>query len=488
MGTDPLLLIVSFVIVLVPLIFFHELGHFVMAKLVGITVLEFGIGFPPRMVRLFKRGDTEYTLNWIPLGGFVRPLGEDLVGPKSEQEAGKDRDAYARQRPDRPAGGVAVNDVSPRRRILFMAGGPLFNVMLAVLLFAAAQTIGAPVIDHSDITVTGLAWDSPALRAGLRPGDIIRAADGQAFSFASELAAYLAQREGAPLTLTVERVGQALDLELAEPGDLGARLIDAGAVRISAVNAGSPAEEYGVLVGDIVRAVRVELPYPTASLGVSQMDDSDLPVARALDNDAVYTSSGLAGYVRAWQGAPVTFSIEREGLPFRLTVPTRDNPPAGEGATGTTIETRYPMAVIKEPLPQALLTGVERTINVVGLTLSAPAMLLRGEISGEEARPVGIVGISQLGGQFLEESVQISSPSPLLQFAAVISVALGLTNLLPLPALDGGRILFVIVEMIRGRPMDPAREGMIHLIGLVFLLGLMFVLLFADILHPIQLP
>ncbi|MCZ7547349.1 MAG: site-2 protease family protein [Anaerolineae bacterium] len=127
-------------------------------------------------------------------------------------------------------------------------------------------------------------------------------------------------------------------------------------------------------------------------------------------------------------------------------------------------------------------------MSLVGLVIRAPVMLLTGEISGEEARPVGIVGISQLGGQFIQESVEVSSPTPFLQFAAAISVALGMTNLLPIPALDGGRILFVLIEMIRGKPMDPAREGLIHLIGIVFMLGLMIVLIFADIINPVQLP
>ncbi|MCZ7547348.1 MAG: site-2 protease family protein [Anaerolineae bacterium] len=319
MGTDFPLLIISFVVVLVPLIFVHELGHFVMAKLVGITVLEFGIGFPPRAMLLFKRGDTEYTLNWLPLGGFVRPLGEDMIGPVAEEKAQKQRREKA------PARGVAVSDVSPVRRILFMAAGPLFNVLLAVALFILTGLVGTPIIDHSDITIAGLAWDSPALRAGVRPGDVIRAADGQPFSFATELEEYLVAQAGAPVTLTVERGGDLRDFTLASADDLVSHVVDGGPVRISEVNANSPAEAAGVQSGDLVRAVAPERAWPAASLGIALVG-AEAPVVQNLGYTPVYTASDLAGRVRMWTGLPVTFVIEREGALGRLTSATRTDP------------------------------------------------------------------------------------------------------------------------------------------------------------------
>lgn len=487
MGTDLPLLIVSFVVVLVPLIFVHELGHFIMGKLVGITILEFGIGFPPRARVIARRGDTEYTLNWLPFGGFVRPLGEDLVGPMSEEDARKDREALTR-RSEASSRGVAVNDVSPLKRILFMAGGPMFNLLLAMALFTSTLLIGSPAVDHTDITVTGLAWDSPALRAGVRPGDIIRAVDGHPLDFTADLDEYLTAHAGEPVTLTVERGGTTFEVTVEAGDDLTQRTSDAGMVRISGVNENSPAEQAGVREGDIVLAARAELPYPVATLGLASVGDGVAPTARDLDYAPLHTHVDLRNYVVAWKGAPITFTVLRDGAPGQLTVEARRNPPPGEGATGTTIETRYPTTVIRESLPQAIVGGVERTMSLMGLVIAAPVMILRGDISGEQARPVGIVGISQLGGQFIQESVEVSSPTPFLNFAAAISVALGLTNLLPIPALDGGRILFVLIEVIRGKRMDPAREGMIHLIGIMFLLGLMFILIFADILNPVQLP
>ncbi len=121
------------------------------------------------------------------------------------------------------------------------------------------------------------------------------------------------------------------------------------------------------------------------------------------------------------------------------------------------------------------------------LTLYArlPSMLINGEITAQEARPVSIIGISQIAGMAAEDSVQSGNPYRLLIMAGFISVALGLTNLLPIPALDGGRILFVLIEAIRGRRIEPQREGMVHLVGMLMLLGLMAFLIFQDIANPI---
>jgi regulator of sigma E protease len=123
--------------------------------------------------------------------------------------------------------------------------------------------------------------------------------------------------------------------------------------------------------------------------------------------------------------------------------------------------------------------------DVVWSTLRAPMMLIRGQITPSEARPVSVVGLSQLAGRAAEETASQGDWFPLLWFAAVISVALGFTNLLPIPALDGGRIMFVLVEAVRGRRIEPEREGMVHLVGMLFLLGLMLLIIVQDIVNPI---
>jgi regulator of sigma E protease len=123
--------------------------------------------------------------------------------------------------------------------------------------------------------------------------------------------------------------------------------------------------------------------------------------------------------------------------------------------------------------------------DVVWGTLRAPLMLVRGQITASEARPVSVVGISQLAGRAAEETANQRDLFPILWFTGIISVALGFTNLLPIPALDGGRLLFVVIEAIRGRRVEPEREGMVHLVGMLVLLGLMVLMIIQDIVNPI---
>jgi regulator of sigma E protease len=136
------------------------------------------------------------------------------------------------------------------------------------------------------------------------------------------------------------------------------------------------------------------------------------------------------------------------------------------------------------PVESAVRSG-EFIVDYVTLFVRVPAMLISGEMSASEARPVSIVGISQIAGQAAETSATNRNIFPLLSMIAFVNIALGLTNLLPLPALDGGRIMFVLIEAVRGRRIEPEREGMVHIIGMIFLLGLMVLMIVQDIINPI---
>jgi regulator of sigma E protease len=124
-------------------------------------------------------------------------------------------------------------------------------------------------------------------------------------------------------------------------------------------------------------------------------------------------------------------------------------------------------------------------IDVLNTIFSLPAQIINGSANGEDLRFASIVGISQVGGLFLQESIQRSQPTIIIEYIALISLVLGLTNLLPIPALDGGRILFVLIEVLRGRPIAPEREGMVHLVGLALLLSLMVVVMVNDVINPL---
>lgn len=344
----------GFIIVLTPVVLVHELGHFLAAKLSNIRVEEFGFGLPPRALTLAERKGTIYSLNWIPLGGFVRPAGEDD--------------------PAVPGGFAGA---SKRARLFVLFAGAGANFVAAIVIFWFALMIGPPAI-----AVAGVSPNSPAAAAGLQADDVIVAVDGE------------------------------------------------------------------------------------------RVENTDI----------------LVSAVRSRAGEEIDLLVEREGEPQTVTlVPRRsgDYDPENEGPIGVQLKFAENGARISRG-PLEAVTGSFRFMwDYISLYGRLPAMLISGEITPQEARPVSVVGISQIAGQAAEASATNRNLYPILTMAAFINVALGLTNLLPIPALDGGRILFVLIEAVRGRRIEPEREGMVHIIGMLFLLGLMVLLIFQDIVNPV---
>ena len=359
----------AFILILTPIILIHELGHFVAARLSGIRVEEFGLGFPPRAVKLFKRGGTLYSLNWIPVGGFVRPAGEDD--------------------PSVP-GGLA--GASKKARFFTLISGAGANFLFALVLLWIAFLTGPRQYDRYEILISGVNENSPAFEAGLLAEDVILSVND------------VQLREG----FEVDGTANGMDLLKEE---------------ISS-SAGSPVK---------------------------------MTVRRANEEIVLFVTPRMPG----------EFDAEVEGeTGIEITA-------AGIGA-GQAIG----------PIESATL-AVGEIRDVVWMTLQAPVMVIRGQIEPRLARPLSVVGISQLAGQVAAQSADQATLFPLLRFTALISIALGLTNLLPIPALDGGRILFVLIEAVRGRRIEPEREGMVHLVGMLFLLGLMVFIIIQDIINPI---
>lgn len=343
----------AFALILTPIIFVHELGHFLAARFFGIRVEEFGIGFPPRAVKLFERQGTTYSLNWIPLGGFVRPAGEDD--------------------PSVPDGLAAA---PKKARFVTLVAGAGANFLLAFFVFWIAFMIGP-----SAVAVENVQPDSPAMEAGLQSGDLILEVNGD-----------LVESSGILVAAVTEHAGESIDLLVQR--------------------------------GDELLTVSV--------------------VPR------------LPGEFDALTEGPIGISL-------------------GYGSSGR---------LARGPV-EAVSSSVRSIGEIIYLTVRAPIMLLEGDITAEQARPVGPVGISQIAGQTAQYTAATGDWFQLLRITAFISVALGFTNLLPIPALDGGRILFVLIEAVRGRRIEPEREGMVHLVGMLFLLGLMFLLIIQDISNPI---
>jgi regulator of sigma E protease len=227
---------------------------------------------------------------------------------------------------------------------------------------------------------------------------------------------------------------------------------------VDGVAAGSPAEVAGLQSGDVFLQINDQMIMNTTTL-VSTIHDR---AGTALD--LVVLRDGERLELQATPRQVGEYDAEKEG-------------PLGIGLAEGPVIRRNPF--------EAASGSLQFMWEYISLYGRLPSMLINGEITAQEARPVSIVGISQIAGEAAESSASGRTLYPLLIMASFISIALGLTNLLPIPALDGGRILFVLIEAVRGRRIEPEREGMVHVIGMIVLLALMAVLIVQDIINPI---
>lgn len=428
----------GFLVILTPIVILHEFGHFWAAKLSKIRVEEFGFGLPPRAVKLFERGGTVYSLNWIPVGGFVRPAGEDD--------------------PNVP-GGLA--SASKRARLFVLAAGSGMNFITAILFFWLALVFGAPTVQ-----VGAISPGSPAEVGGLQTGDVILKAGGTVVVNSSTLSNALSGQAGTATDFEIIRNGerQTLSVTPRRPGEYDPATEDSLGIgipiQISGISPGSPAESGGLQVGDIIIEV---------------------------DGNIVMNSGMLIDIISASGGKAIDLVVMRGGEEQQITVtPRREGEfdPNTEGSVGIGLSPVQGPSIRRGPI-EAVSGSFNFMWEYISLYARLPSMLINGEITAREARPVSIVGISQIAGEAAESSAEGRTLYPVLTMASFISIALGLTNLLPIPALDGGRILFVLIEAIRGRRVDPEREGMVHVIGMLVLLALMAVLIIQDLINPI---
>lgn len=439
-----LVTVVSFIFVLGILVFFHELGHYLAARRSGIVVEEFGMGYPPRIARLFNYKGTEFTLNLLPFGGFARMKGEDAgdMSPGS------------------------FNAASRKGRAFTLFAGPAMNFLLAIVLFAVSFMVGGSEVLLAYPQIAG-APNAEAVAIGLQQGDILVAAGGEATQVNAipndPLAAVWKPAGREPVELSVVRHGAPLTLGPVEPRAvrdfLDARdgYVAVATTRIEKTMPGSPAERAGLQEGDLVYAV---------------------------DDTVVNLDLPLSELVQQRLGQEVVLTVLRGAELLDLPMTPRAQPPAGEGALGVQIGAVSDFATL--PFFQSIWQGIVSTARYVMLVLELPARLLMGQVAPEAAQVSGPVGIAREVGGAVSSSIDYGVFWPILRLSAVLSAALAITNLLPLPALDGGRLLFILIETIRGRRVDPAREGFVHMIGFMLLLSLLVIITVRDITAPHQ--
>lgn len=474
--------IVAFVLVLIPAIIIHELGHLLAAKAVGINVLEFGIGFPPRVVRLFRWGETDFTLNWIPLGGFVRPLGEDMIGPvdkeTAEEKAKNDGDEFISERDELIARGVpaeklkSVNEAKPLQRIVFMAAGALANFASAFVFLIIVALLGLPQFLGARAQIIELDPTSPLAAAGVQRGDAIEQINGSYFATLEEFAAlYAAADDVVELQMRSLETQEAYTVQVWPEGAL-----NQPEVLVLGVATGAPAD------------------------GKLQPEDVITHIGGQAFEAGTPAAEQLTRYVAENAGREITLGVRRGAEAIEVKITPQIDPPPGQGRMGVVIanlintgdliltQANPQTELIPQPLDQSVAYAFNQMRFVFHQIISLPSLIAQGRIDPEMARPVSIVGISQIGGRFLQQSVDEGRPGIILEFVALVSIFLGITNLLPIPPLDGGRIVFVLIEMVRGKPVPQQVEMTIYKIGLLFLLLLGILVIFWDILRPIQIP
>ncbi|HEX9989763.1 MAG TPA: site-2 protease family protein [Chloroflexia bacterium] len=412
------------------LIIVHELGHFLTALWLGIKVEEFGLGFPPRVFAIRRKG-IDYSLNWLPVGGFVKIVGEngDSDDPASFGRA--------------PAW----------KRIIVLAAGSFMNLLLAVIIFAGMSIAGTREVDAPFTGVASVQHNQPAEKAGVLPGDRIVSVNGQVVGTDTEIRALSKANQGKRTIYGVEREGDIIMMTITPTVDpvngayLGVGLTHwVSPAKVDLVQAGQLADKAGLKTGDVI----VEI------------------------NGTKVTNLPRATDLFSKRDKPLEVFVERGGKrvgPFTLDATQNKN---ASNPFGFTLY--RPIKTVYYNPVDALGRSISSTWDVISSIPKGLALALAGGVQGPGV--TGPVGIGQLTG----EVAQLGGLNGLLNLTALLGISLFMINLLPLPALDGGRLLFIFIELLRGgRRIAPEKEGMVHVAGMVVLLALMAIITVFDV-------
>ena len=336
------------------LVLVHEWGHFITARLFGVHVEEFGFGFPPRIWGI-KRGPTLYSINAVPLGGFVKLKGED-----GSALGNADPDSFASKR--------------WWQKLVILAAGVLMNVVLTIVLFTVGFSIGMPQILESK-------------QDGLSARDV--------------------------------------------------------KIQITYIQKGSPAEEAGVVIGDVVRSLDAIVPG---------------------------TIEEIQAYTRAHVDQPIHITLQRGSNSIQKEITPRILKETGKGGIGIAIAR---IGLVSYPLHTAFIMSLETTWGITTTILSTLGSAFRHLAFDNFVGPVGIASytgtVAQLGITYL------------INLVGQLSMSLAIFNFLPIPALDGGRAFFILIERIRKKSMNPALENAIHVAGFMVLIGLLILITIRDV-------
>ena len=424
--------ILSFVFVLGVLIFVHELGHFIMARRIGVRVLTFSLGFGPKLLNI-KRGDTEYCISAIPLGGYVKMAGEN---PEEERTGASDE----------------FLSKSKWQRFQVLVMGPVMNLVLAWVVMALVLYQGAPVpaFETEPVVVGTFQDDSVARAAGMEVGDRVVAVDGDPVENWKDFSMMIAPKANRQVTLQIDRNGQSIDKQVTpaarskfEIGDLG--MLPQLNPELRTVNPGEPAAEAGLRLGDVILSVNGE---------------------RNIKDERV------AELVRGHADKPLMFEVRREnGQVEQIAVTPRvigDYARIGVGFWAYEVDEHDPNVL------EALQLSAAQNWEWTRLIMTTLKGLFTRDTPMKQL--MGPIGIAEMSGNAAETG-WIS----LFTLMAMISLNLGLLNLMPIPVLDGGHILILALEGVSRRDFSMKVKEKMLMVGFVVLLTLMVTVIYNDL-------
>ena len=418
---------VALLVVLGIIIFFHESGHFLLAKAFGMRVFIFSFGFGKRLFG-FKRGDTDYRVSLIPLGGYVKLEGEADDGVSEDTAPRGDGDDFTSR---------------PRwQRLIVYFAGPAMNAVLAILTFTIIFMlgVGVPGVRYDVPTIGAIEPASPAATAGLEPGDTITMFDGEIASDWEQVQIGILMRPNRDITLEVargtERLARTVRSRMVEErmGDIGVFPL----VRIGQVAPGSPAEAAGLKV-----------------------DDGLLRVAGA----PLQSFADVPAKVRAAGDQPVAFEILRGGERLTLNIAPR------QGRVG--ISEKF--VIKKFGFPRAVKEAGRETWDRTVQMVSLLKQLLTFRVAAKSALS-GPIGIAQAAGEAARTGIV-----SILYLIALLSISVGVLNLFPMAPLDGGHIAVLLAEMVIRRDLSDKVKLIFLNAGFILLMALMVFILYSDL-------
>lgn len=429
--------ILYFIITIGVLVLVHEFGHFITAKLFGMKVDTFSIGFPPRAFG--KRiGETDYCISWIPIGGYVKIAG--MIDESMDTE-------FLNKPPDPRE----FRSKPMYQRMVVVSAGVIMNFFLAFLIFYGINLATGRVL-HNTTTIGYVDSASIAAKYGLSPNDKVLKVNGKTVNNWEQLETSLyIENAGSQILLTVERSGKSIAIEIPK----------------GAFNPNLPIGIYPAHTIPFINAVDPNM--PAAKAGVKAGDE-----IVSIDGIGVLTSQQVVSIVSSRKGKPIDIEILRNGKYFHTTAV-----PNGDGKIGIEIATKYtgPEERFSYNIISAIPVGIGQTFNATELLVKSVAQIITGKVSFSKSVG-GPIKIAQLA----TESAEMGTIS-FLGFMALLSISLAVLNIFPFPGLDGGHLAFLIYEAVFRKEVPPRVKIYAQQVGFALLLLFMAFVIYNDIVH-----